>query len=757
MNPRDIFQACIDIYESFRPSSITLDTHAERWISENMIKDDEDARFISDVLYGCVRYKELVDAVLSSFYYNNPSCSRAERNIYMILSYLAAIRIEDIGFPSYRRLVLAHDANKMAAFLRFLFNENTLNTWLKSEWYTIYDPKYVEDVLIVTIAKYIPDANNLIHQLEHQSSSPRDATEEERVVAVTQVQPFNLTRPKVRVIPEPEAIPTSIKAKPVPQSTYVKSDATSVQLERAKVVNRELAKKKYADPSAQPFQLKTIERPTNAEKIRAQVEAARMKEMQPERRKIVSSPSEPPTVRLNAAAILREDARYKKRLEEEARIILDYERHLRDTSAFSKWKSEMQTLDDEKRAAEIERRRLEMQLSAEEAIEARRKKEEENRQLAEKMKEQLRLAAERKEIDEKEKMERNKQVVESVQETRDNASKLKKEMEKRNQEEAREVKRIQAELERLKKEEEKEEMLKKEDLIRQIRALENVPKRTPKVIDPTEVVGHGLLGEMSIAELKDRLAMQKLKYEEEKSSKRQEIIMAKKEKDQELIEKMERLSRLHRKAEDSFSSRKETEKAREAGEKAVEKAKKDEKLIALQEKLEAKRQVRRSEQEKLAEERKSIMLKNQFLRADKNNIEEKKFAQQEKGLERAARLRQMQELERMKLEKEIQEKEDALRDMLRAKEEKEKKKAQAAYDESMKTKTLEYTETLEDEYKRKKQHAEQEHARSLNRSRRSQSPINTVSRPTGSAGASRKSPTVRPPSAKMKLALPQSA
>ena len=44
-------------------------------------------------------------------------------------------------------------------------------------------------------------------------------------------------------------------------------------------------------------------------------------------------------------------------------------------------------------------------------------------------------------------------------------------------------------------------MRRKTELIRQIRAMESVPIIRHKFVDPTETSGHGLLSEMSIAEV----------------------------------------------------------------------------------------------------------------------------------------------------------------------------------------------------------------------------------------------------------------
>ena len=50
-----------------------------------------------------------------------------------------------------------------------------------------------------------------------------------------------------------------------------------------------------------------------------------------------------------------------------------------------------------------------------------------------------------------------------------------------------------------------------DDLIRQIRALERVPKVKVKVFDPTQSSQQGLLGEMSLVELRERVEMLKVR------------------------------------------------------------------------------------------------------------------------------------------------------------------------------------------------------------------------------------------------------
>ena len=53
-------------------------------------------------------------------------------------------------------------------------------------------------------------------------------------------------------------------------------------------------------------------------------------------------------------------------------------------------------------------------------------------------------------------------------------------------------------------EEKAAEMARKEELIRQIRELEKIPIQRSQGFDPTQAGSHGLMVEMSVAELRER-------------------------------------------------------------------------------------------------------------------------------------------------------------------------------------------------------------------------------------------------------------
>ena len=78
-----------------------------------------------------------------------------------------------------------------------------------------------------------------------------------------------------------------------------------------------------------------------------------------------------------------------------------------------------------------------------------------------------------------------------------------------------------------KADEEAAEMARKQELIRQVRELEKIPIVRTKGFDPTEAGGHGLLEEMSIAELHERIEFNRRKIEQDVEKKRQDNLSSK--------------------------------------------------------------------------------------------------------------------------------------------------------------------------------------------------------------------------------------
>ena len=313
---------------------------------------------------------------LSSLYFKHGGeTQRSDYTLYMVFGYLALLRLHELGFSDFRTLVMSQEFFKMSILVKFLFSEKNLVEWLRPEWLKLYEPTFVDEQLIEKALVFVPKVEELQSMLEGsiaaEAAKKEAAAEAARALAEgrggagkhTVPEPFDLTQPKVRLIPLPEDVIEPFKAGMVPASTYTdpKDLIDRVELDKKRDANRIRLKAKYSNPRIQAFKLRTLERPSNIEKVREEVEKARAAECNFAGGTANVVPRHRPgqgVVRLNSTAILREDNLYRKKQESEAAILGAYERELRDSAEFDAWQQRMKHLDEEERLKAIERRRM---------------------------------------------------------------------------------------------------------------------------------------------------------------------------------------------------------------------------------------------------------------------------------------------------------------------------------------------------------------------------------------------------------------
>ena len=349
-------------------------------------------------------------------------------------------------------------------------------------------------------------------------------------------------------------------------------------------------------------------------------------------------------VRLNAAAILREEARLKKQEEDEKKRIANFMIDMRDDREFDRWQKAMRAKDDLDNIEKLQARKIEMELAREEAIESLKQKYMENKLLAAKIKEESKNQMEDKQIElEKDLEEKKKQAIDiyesraniqtELEKVKSNKKKIKEELQKEIQEAINQ-----------RKEEEALEQARRDELIREIRDLERQPISRTKGFDPNEIMGFGLLEEMSLAQLRERLEKRKQEIENEINVRRDENIKNKEMKAQELSHKANKIIEHRNIRAQQFEEQKrrkieEQEKKQKAYQDMREKG-----LLLAYEKINAKKEARMAGQKKLEKELKEIKLKRQYLNANRALVEEKAWKEHEAGAEREAKERQAEAL-----------------------------------------------------------------------------------------------------------------
>ena len=254
-------------------------------------------------------------------------------------------------------------------------------------------------------------------------------------------------------------------------------------------------------------------------------------------------------VRLNVAALKREKYLIDKEEVERETALAEMAMGLKDASEFNRWKREMDEADEVARLEHIAKKKIEMELAREEAILAQERKEKENNEVAKKMKVDMEKRMEEREKNLNEAMEQKREVIASVHANKDAAA---EEVVKKQQDNKRirdEVHKEMQDLAKKRADEMAHELAKKQELIRQIRELEKIPIQRTKGFDPTEAGGHGLMEEMSVAELRERLEFNKRQREQDLQFKRETNLTRKEQEAQKLIEESKKIeeARLRRK------------------------------------------------------------------------------------------------------------------------------------------------------------------------------------------------------------------
>ncbi|KAK7457309.1 hypothetical protein BaRGS_00035724, partial [Batillaria attramentaria] len=450
-------------------------------------------------------------------------------------------------------------------------------------------------------------------------------------------KPFSLTQPRARSVPLPEPIPKLKKHNPVPKSLYVASK-DQAEVDRRKQENRQQAEERLMEASRRQFACANPEPSHKTREVLKNIVSEQDSKLEFERHRSRPVPAflnkEIP-IKMNTAAILREGQLYQKQEEETLKKIAKLESGTRNSLEFDEWQATMRKKDLDAKLAEVERRRLLGKLSYEEAILARQNLIEENRQKVAQMKKEA-DALMQEYLEQRLQDEQNmRNMVDQTHQSHRNAKDTQRRLQESKRKIVQQVAAENRELMRQALEEAEAEMRKKLELIHQIKAAEASPAPRQKMLDLTSTAGAWLLSEMSIAELRERLALMKVAEKEAEEKKRDEILEAKQAKDQQLIDTLECISK-HR-LEQTRSAALRLEEKKKG--KPVSAIPKTEQLTDLQRQVEAKRQarIRAQEESKLTPGRSSTM-RTAALIGQKKALEESRWKELERTREKTARI-----------------------------------------------------------------------------------------------------------------------
>ncbi|XP_019909458.1 cilia- and flagella-associated protein 99 isoform X2 [Esox lucius] len=610
---------------------------------DNASKDMEnldplDKKFILDIIYGCIEHKRILDVVINVFYAQCGKCLlKADRSQFAIICYLSVFLLDDLGLQCFSKIVNSLDIKKIYQFLSFFFNITNLSTWIQGEWSQIYDASYVEKNWIAPLLRWRPEIEILMAQQVSRMSG--ESQVKKTTKETTKPQEFSLTKPKSRPLPVPLPVPPQEKkTHVVPTSTY-RTPKEKQNLEEIKQRNRQKAEHVLYEANTQQFKCANTLKSERTKSVISQIVQSHDTQCKFDSVYTSGSPATHKTnnlpIRLNTTAILREGALYNRQVEEELRRMEQLVEGAGEPSSFLKWQREMRDQDLQEELAQVERRRLEGRISYEEAALARTRITECNQKTALLKKEETAKLMQRyanKRLQEEKEM---RDLVQQVADGHKNSKAAKRKLHEFKKRIVKEVSEQSQELLRQALEEAQAELSRKFEIISQIRAIESVPLIKHKFVDETETAGHDLLGEMSLAELRERLSLLRDAEQREQQDRRERILGDKQGREQLLLEQLDTIS-LHRAAQGQAAIRRQEEKrARQELRWGVHE---DERVVALQRRLEEKKQERQklkqSEKTKANTIEKSASEALKSWNHRKHTLEEKHWADLERSLER---------------------------------------------------------------------------------------------------------------------------
>eukprot|EP00823_Brevimastigomonas_motovehiculus_P004923 TRINITY_DN3374_c0_g1_i1.p1 TRINITY_DN3374_c0_g1~~TRINITY_DN3374_c0_g1_i1.p1 ORF type:complete len:412 (+),score=134.01 TRINITY_DN3374_c0_g1_i1:76-1236(+) len=238
-------------------------------------------------------------------------------------------------------------------------------------------------------------------------------------------------------------------------------------------------------------------------------------------------------------------------------MIRAFEMDLKDSAEFDAWKKKQDALEEENRLAMIERRRQEMAASAEAAELDAKEKFDQNKKSVAKMKEESEQLAEKARQEKIKQEQLNQAKHETIDAMKQHAQEAVALVAQEKKESALQIQQARLEMAAQVAKEKQEEAAQKKELIKKIKAMEAmaaVRARRPKIIDPTSTSGIGLLEEMSLIELRQRVESLRKQEQEEQERKRTHILEEKHSKQTTLdaLQRVHAVIRKHRVAEDNM-------------------------------------------------------------------------------------------------------------------------------------------------------------------------------------------------------------
>ncbi|XP_024945084.1 uncharacterized protein LOC112494999 isoform X2 [Cephus cinctus] len=477
---------------------------------------------ILDLFFNIIRLEGFLKIVVNEFYELKNSYRINDFWLITALLYVLVYRSSNVEVNDAVEFINIIDPSKMINLLSYLTNPETQNLIFVAGC-TIFDIEFVREKLFEPFRKskkFLQDLKCALRKKRQDAKAKKELT--------VPMEMNVLNRPKAMPrVPccTPENPTKRDAARPVPKSTYT---STTIEEKLTKLRKENKIRATSLLQNAELNAPNCLRREKiDISKIAEKIESERRKSM-PQKPVSRTSPNfKPVEIRQNATTILREGARIAQTEMKEVQRIKDLVQGAFDPAEVSRIESEMRAQAEDERMRKIIENRLSGLLSHEEALIAKQN-------LLNEIKTQaFRVRRERESLNAKLEIWRVrefKKIRETVEKSHDieQASReaqmyMIEEKRQKAAEVTEESRKLRVELCKRKE----EDLNRKIRLIQEIKALQSLQSINQlnkiKDFDPTCTSGLGLLCEMSLAELKERLFITKMKIQEDLEDRKRSI------------------------------------------------------------------------------------------------------------------------------------------------------------------------------------------------------------------------------------------
>jgi len=450
-------------------------------------------------------------------------------------------------------------------------------------------------------------------------------------------KPFNLSVNKPKLLQEPIHISNTFKSLPIPKNLNNKSLATieNERVNRIKLLNKNIIERTEKD--RRTYTMESDSRPKNIDRIRDMVEKNIIKSLKFNHKfvnKKIDFDKYKADVKYNEAAILKEEFMIEKKNKEEEKELNKILVEKKDRKEFDRWVAEMKIKDDIERMEKVDKRKIEQMLSREISSNYYNLRKNRNMEKYSEQKMIEKMNNDKIKEEKEEDIKNKKNTVEILKKEEENAilKKFKIIEDKHNLYQRR--KKEFNELNLLTSKENKIMKEKRDSIISQIRTLEKIPKKRETGFDPTETPGYGFLGEMSLAELRERLALQKKMTADELDCKKEENKLRMMQRADDLYNKALMIQENRNKLRNMKEMERKHKKEQEDNLNEKYRIERENNILKCKKELQDKKNKMRKEDENFLKRIREIKLQLQYNKVGKDQVEYKHNENNELGLER---------------------------------------------------------------------------------------------------------------------------